>query len=184
MLSRRIFRIAIALFSFLLAAVVISPAQSKDNSIVSTAAGQVRGIQLPDGGANFLGIPYAQPPVGNLRWHEPMPPKSWTDVRDAKEFGAPCAQSVYGDWNRRNAETSQEDCLYLNVMTPEWPAKTPLPVMFWLHGGGNTGGTASASLYKDGTLQKHGVVLVTVNYRLGVFGFLAHPELTAESAHH
>ena len=184
MLSRRIFRIAIALFSFLLSVVVISAAQSKDDPIVSTAAGQVRGIRLTDGGANFLGIPYAQPPVGALRWHEPIPPKPWSGVRDAMEFGAPCAQSVYGDWNRRNAEASQEDCLYLNVLTPEWPAKAPLPVMFWIHGGSNTAGTASAALYKDGTLQKHGVVLVTVNYRLGVLGFLAHPELTAESAHH
>jgi para-nitrobenzyl esterase len=184
MLSRRIFRIAIALFSLLLATAIVSTAQSKDDPIVTTAPGQVRGIRLSDGGANFLGIPYAQPPVGDLRWHEPVPPKPWSGVHEAKEFGAPCAQSIYGDWNRRNAETSQEDCLYLNVMTPEWPAKAPLPVMFWLHGGANTGGTASASLYKDGTLQKHGVVLVTVNYRLGVFGFLAHPELTAESAHH
>jgi len=184
MLSRRIFGITIALFGFLLAVVATSAAQSKDDPIISTVSGQVRGIHLQDGGANFLGIPYAQPPVGNLRWHEPVLPKTWNGIRDAKEFGAPCAQSVYGDWNRRNAEASQEDCLYLNVLTPEWPVKTPLPVMLWLHGGANTGGTASSSLYKDGTLQKHGVVLVTVNYRLGVFGFLAHPELTAESAHH
>ncbi|HSS95698.1 MAG TPA: carboxylesterase family protein [Terriglobales bacterium] len=175
------------LLAFLFIVVSISSAEINNSEhlpTVSISAGQIRGMVLLDGGANFLGVPYAQPPVGNLRWHEPVPPKSWSGVRDAKEFGAPCAQSVYGDWNRRNAENSQEDCLYLNVLTPEWPVKAPLPVMFWLHGGANTGGTASASLYKDGTLQKHGVVLVTVNYRLGVFGFLAHPELTAESTHH
>jgi para-nitrobenzyl esterase len=99
-------------------------------------------------------------------------------------FGAPCAQPILGDWNKHDAETSAEDCLFLNVMTPVWPPKDPLPVMFWLHGGGNTGGTASSALYKDGTLVQHGVVLVTVNYRLGIFGFLAHPELTRESSHH
>jgi para-nitrobenzyl esterase len=157
---------------------------SAHSPIVPITSGQIRGILLPDGGAHFLGIPYAQPPVGDLRWHEPVPPKPWSGVRDAKEFGAPCAQNVYGDWNRRNAEQSKEDCLYLNVVTPEWPVKKPLPVMCWIHGGANTGGTASASLYNEGTLQKHGVVLVTINYRLGVFGFLAHPELTRESEHH
>src|SRR3954469_24876581 len=107
MLSRRIFGITIALFGFLLAVVATSAAQSKDDPIISTVSGQVRGIHLQDGGANFLGIPYAQPPVGNLRWHEPVPPKTWNGIRDAKDFGAPCAQSVYGDWNRRNAEASQ-----------------------------------------------------------------------------
>src|SRR5258708_1581826 len=102
MLSRRIFKIAITLFSVLSAvAVVTSAAQPKDDPIVSTATGQVRGMRLADGGANFLAIPYAQPPVEDLRWHEPIPPKPWSGVHDAKEFGAPCAQNIYGDWNRR-----------------------------------------------------------------------------------
>jgi para-nitrobenzyl esterase len=155
-----------------------------DPLVVTTKSGQVRGTARPSGGAEFLGIPYAQPPVGDLRWHEPLPAKPWSGVRDTATFGAPCAQPVLGDWNRTDAEASKEDCLFLNVITPVWPAKTPLPVMFWLHGGANEGGTASSSLYKDGTLVQHGVLLVTVNYRLGVFGFFAHPALTAESAHH
>jgi para-nitrobenzyl esterase len=152
--------------------------------IVGTTAGQIKGIGRPGGGAEFLGIPYAQPPVGNLRWHEPVAAKSWSGVRDAIKFGAPCSQPDLGDWNRHDAETGEEDCLFLNVIVPEWPVKKPLPVMFWIHGGANEGGTASSALYKDGTLVNHGVILVTANYRLGIFGFLAHPELTAESAHH
>jgi para-nitrobenzyl esterase len=155
-----------------------------DNFVVTTQSGQLRGIARSTGGAEFLGVPYAQPPVGDLRWHETVPAKPWTGTRDATAFGAPCAQPVLGDWNKHDAETSQEDCLYLNVITPVWPPKYPLPVMFWLHGGANVGGTASSPLYKDGTLPQHGVILVTVNYRLGIFGFLAHPELTRESSHH
>jgi para-nitrobenzyl esterase len=155
-----------------------------DNLIVSTTDGKVRGVSRPSGGAEFIGIPYAQPPVGDLRWREPLPAQSWTGVREAKTFGAPCAQPVLGDWNKHDSETSKEDCLFLNVITPAWPLKARLPVMFWIHGGANVGGTASSALYKDGTLAQHGVVLVTVNYRLGIFGFLAHPELTRESSRH
>jgi para-nitrobenzyl esterase len=155
-----------------------------DALVVHTTAGSLHGVTRTGGGAEFLGIPYAEPPVGNLRWRAPVPAKPWTGVREAAAFGAPCAQPVLGDWNRHDAESSREDCLFLNVIVPAWPAKKPLPVMFWLHGGANMGGTASSALYKDGTLAEHGVVLVTVNYRLGIFGFLAHPELTRESAHH
>ena len=152
--------------------------------MAQTRAGQLRGVATPGGGAQFLGIPFAQPPVGELRWREPLPAKPWAGVRDANAFGAPCAQPVLGAWNRHDAETSQEDCLYLNVVTPVWPAKAKLPVMFWLHGGANEGGTASTVFYNGGTLASHGVVLVSVNYRLGIFGFFAHPGLTRESAHH
>ena len=153
--------------------------------IVGTTGGSLKGATRALGGAEFLGIPYAQPPVGDLRWREPLPAKPWTGVRDATTFGAPCAQAILGDWNRHDAETSKEECLFLNVMTPVLPPpKTPLPVMVWFHGGANAGGTASSALYKDGTLVQHGVVLVTVNYRLGIFGFLSLPELTKESPHH
>jgi para-nitrobenzyl esterase len=154
--------------------------------IVRTTAGQVRGVPRATGGAEFLGIPYAQPPVGDLRWHEPVPIKQWSGVRDAAAFGAPCAQwaSAEGEWNWSFARASREDCLYLNVITPAWPAKKLLPVMFWIHGGGNEGGTASTALFTDGTLVDHGVLLVTINYRLGIFGFFAHPALTGESPRH
>lgn len=155
-----------------------------DGLTVSTMAGKLQGIQRATGGAEFLGIPFAEPPVGELRWREPLPVKPWGGVRDATHFGAACAQAVLGDWNKSDAAASSEDCLYLNVITPVWPPKKQLPVMFWIHGGSNAGGTASSRLYKDGTLVNHGVLLVTVNYRLGVFGFLAHPELTKESLRH
>jgi para-nitrobenzyl esterase len=112
--------------------------------------------------------------VGDLRWHEPLPVRPWSEVRTASSFGAPCAQPVLGDWNRHDAEAGKEDCLFLNVITPVWPARQPLPVMLWIHGGANEGGSASSALYKDGTLIRHGVLLVTVNYRLGI---LAHPAL-------
>ncbi len=151
--------------------------------VVGTASGKVRGVSRPGGGAQFLGIPYAQAPLGELRWRAPVAPKPWNEVRDASTFGAPCAQPVLGDWNKRDAEYSKEDCLFLNVISAEWPVKTKLPVMFWIHGGANEGGTASSPLYKDGTLVQHGILLVTVNYRLGVLGFFAHPELTNESEH-
>ena len=157
-----------------------------DALIVKTASGKLRGIARPNGGAKFLGIPYAQPPVGDLRWREPLPVKPWTGVRDANAFGAACVQwaDAEGDWNWSFAKAGNENCLYLNIVTPVWPAKKPLPVMFWIHGGGNEGGTASTPLFNDGTLVDHGVLLVTVNYRLGIFGFFAHPELTRESPHH
>jgi para-nitrobenzyl esterase len=136
------------------------------------------------GGAEFRGIPYAEPPVGNLRWHEPVPAKAWPGIRDATQFGSPCAQPDLGAWNHHDAVTGKEDCLFLNVVTPAWPAQQkPLPVMLWLHGGANAGGSSSNTFYNGGTLVQHGVVLVTVNYRLSVFGFLAHPGLTHESAH-
>ena len=160
------------------------PRPEGSGPIVKVAAGELGGILKPSGAAEFLGIPYAQPPVGDLRWHEPLPPKKWSGVREAKQFGAPCAQVVLGDWNKQDAESSSEDCLYLNVMTPQWPPKDPLPVMLWIHGGGNNGGTASSTLYKDGTLYEHGIVLVTVNYRLGILGFFSHAGLTRESPHH
>ena len=177
------------LLVFFIASITVSfPAsglQAGDKSlIVTTTTGQIQGALRHAVGAEFLGIPYAQPPIGDLRWREPVPAKSWSGVRNATTFGPPCSQPDLGDWNRRDAETGKEDCLFLNVIVPEWPVTKPLPVMFWIHGGANEGGTASSALYKNGTLVNHGVILVTVNYRLGIFGFLAHPALAAESAHH
>lgn len=160
-------------------------ANAADESlVVKTSTGLVRGIARDGSGARFLGIPFAQPPVGERRWREPLPAKAWSGVRDAKTYSLPCAQPHLGDWNRHDADIGQEDCLYLNVITPAWPKKGLLPVMFWLHGGANEGGSGMSDLYTAGTLADHGVIVVTVNYRLGVFGFLAHPELTRESVHH
>jgi para-nitrobenzyl esterase len=182
-IQRISFRLIAGWIFVLCAALSATASAQTTDMVVQTHSGKIRGVARASGGAEFLGIPYAQPPVGELRWHEPVPPQPWNEVRDASSFGAPCAQPVLGDWNRRDAEFSKEDCLFLNVMTPVWPVKEALPVMVWLHGGANEGGTASSPLYKDGTLVQHGAVLVTVNYRLGVFGFLAHPDLTRESPH-
>jgi len=182
--------IALAVFAAPLFAAAGSPVQPQaaatqaEAPLVTITTGELRGRVRAGGGAQFLGIPYAEPPVGDLRWREPVPAKPWHGVRDAVRYGAPCAQPLLGDWNRLDAAFSSEDCLYLNVVTPDWPVKRLLPVMFWIHGGANIGGSGGGSLYNDGTLADHGVVTVTINYRLGVFGFFAHPALTQESPHH
>ena len=156
-----------------------------DPLVVRTTAGLIRGIARSNGGAQFLDIPYAEPPIGPLRWRAPVPKNPWSGVRDANAFASACAQPLLGGaWNRYDVEHSSEDCLYVNVITPAWPAAGPLPVMFWMHGGANQGGSGSGSLYNDGTLLNHGVLIVTINYRLDIFGFFAHPELTRESPHH
>jgi para-nitrobenzyl esterase len=147
---------------------------------VAVMGGSIRGTPLKESGAVFKGIPFAQPPVGALRWQAPAPVRAWSGVRDAVAFGPPCAQNAGG----RMLESSREDCLYLNVWTPEWPAQSAKPVMFWIHGGGNYGGTASSANFDGESLARHGVVVVTTNYRLTIFGFFAHSELTRESPHH
>jgi para-nitrobenzyl esterase len=146
----------------------------------AVTGGRIQGSALERGGAVFKGIPFAQPPVEALRWREPQPLKPWTGVRAATSFGAPCAQNSGG----RVLENSSEDCLFLNVWTPEWPPGTRKPVMFWMHGGGNYGGSTGSPNFDGESLARHGVVLVSASYRLTAFGFFAHPELTRESPHH
>lgn len=178
-------RIAFAGAAFLLFVSALAVRAQDDPLVVRTTAGLVRGVARSNGGAQFLGIPYAQPPVGKLRWRAPLPAKHWSGIRNAAEFGTACLQPLLvNNWNRYDAEHSGEGCLYLNVITPAWPAAKPLPVFFWIHGGANLGGSGSGDLYNGGTLSQHGVLIVTFNYRLGVFGFFAHPELTRESSHH
>jgi para-nitrobenzyl esterase len=117
-----------------------------------------------------------------LRWREPQPVTPWKGVLDAGKPKPACSQNPAG-WNDAYASSSQEDCLYLDVWTPQWPSKSPKPVMVWLHGGGNTGGAGgSDDLYEGTRLISRGVLLVTVDYRLGIFGFFAHPELSRESS--
>src|SRR5579872_5222178 len=165
----------------LLLALLAIPAFAADSApAVAVTGGQIRGGALQNGGAVFKGVPFAQAPVGDLRWREPAAVKAWTGVREATAFGAPCAQNAGG----RMQESSSEDCLFLNVWTSEWPARARKPVMVWFHGGGNYAGTASGNNFDGESLARHGVVLVTTNYRLTIFGFFAHPELTRESAHH
>ncbi len=137
---------------------------------------------IEDGLAVYRGIPYAAPPIGNLRWHPPQPISKWQGVRKADKFGAPPIQTNPALANV--PYTPSEDCLYLNVWTPAKQATEQLPVMFWIHGGGFTAGATAERLYHGEQLAKKGVVVVTVGYRLGVFGFLAHTGLSAENDKH
>jgi para-nitrobenzyl esterase len=124
-------------------------------------------------------VPFAAPPVGDLRWKPPQPPTSWHGVRQATEFGPACMQRPFPDM-----PPMSEDCLYLNIWTAAKSDHDRLPVMVWIHGGGFTADWGSNPVYNGENFAAKGVVLVTINYRLGVFGFLALPELTSESPHH
>lgn len=152
---------------------------------VRTEAGIVEGSDSTDGKIHiFKGIPFAAPPVGALRWKEPQPVPSWEGVRKATEFGARCMQGhIYGDMVFRDPGPS-EDCLYLNVWSPAATADAKLPVMVWIFGGGFQAGATSEPRQDGEKLAHKGVVIVSMNYRLGIFGFFSHPELTKESPHH
>jgi len=144
-----------------------------DNGVIEgTTQGAIRA---------FLGIPFATPPVGELRWKPPAPPVNWSEVRKATRFGARCMQgSVFSDMSFRDAGNS-EDCLTLNVWTPAKTVGKKLPVMVWIYGGGYRAGGTSEGRQDGQFLARRGVVVVSMNYRLGVFGFLVLPELAAES---
>ena len=139
--------------------------------VVCTDTGAVRGSLSSDVRV-FKGIPYAKPPVGNLRFRPTQPADHWQGIRAADQFGSICPQ-VAGD-----KVMGSEDCLPVNVWTPQQPPATPLPVMIWLHGGGNRG--SSGSLYDGSLMVRRGVVFLTYNLRLGVLGFMAHASLDAE----
>jgi para-nitrobenzyl esterase len=175
-----------------------SPAPSAataSDALVQIDAGALRGTHIGSTIA-FRGIPYARPPVGELRWEPPQPALPWPGVREAAQPGSACTQRVeglvpfiapmakaYGSSFTQPPLQSSEDCLYLDVWVPQWPAKHALPVMVWLHGGSNTVGSGSQSTYGGVSLTQHGVLLVTLNYRLGVMGFFSHPELSSGSPH-
>ena len=151
---------------------------------VQTNGGKLVGRSLPSGDITaFLGIRYAQAPTGELRWKPPVPAPGWTGEHQAVDFGPACIQppsvqgSIYSDLPVRMSE----DCLFLNVWKPTRAAKAP--VMVWIHGGSLRTGNLTSGLYDGSQLARKGVVVVTLNYRLGVLGYLAHPELTAESPH-
>ena len=129
----------------------------------------------------YLGIPFAKPPVGNLRWKAPQPPANWTGVKSTKQFGPrPMQKLVWGDMNSRSNGVS-EDCLYLNVWTPATRKTTGLPVLVYFYGGGYVAGDGSEPRYDGESMAQKGIVVVTCNYRLNIFGFLAHPDLSAEA---
>ncbi len=159
---------------------------------VQTASGRVQGAEVDDGRGPagdvlvFRGIPYAAPPVGDLRWRPPQPPASWEGVRAAHESGAPCWQPITPDTSiySRGEMDRSEDCLYLDLWTgADSGADAPRPVMVWFHGGSHETGHGSSLTFDGAALARKGVVLVSINYRLGSFGFLAHAGLSAESEH-
>jgi para-nitrobenzyl esterase len=172
-------------FSILIASLICAVAASAQNAQsprARVANGVLQGYV--DGGdvRVFAGIPYALPPVGQLRWHEPMPITNWSGVRAADHFGnRPMQPTLWKDMIFRSPEMS-EDCLYLNVWAPF--TGTNLPVLVYFHGGGLVAGDGSEPRYDGSAFARQGIVVVTINYRLGVFGFFAHPELTKESPHH
>jgi para-nitrobenzyl esterase len=159
---------------------VLLGAGSLDAAPVKTKAGLVEGEATTDGSVRvFRGIPFAAPPVGELRWKAPQPVAPWHGVRAAKEYGTRCLQGkLFDDISFPNLG---EDCLTLNVWTPAKSASERLPVMVWIHGGGFQAGAGSEPRHDGEAFARQGVVLVHFNYRLGVFGFLAHPELTKEA---
>ena len=151
---------------------------------VTTANGIVEGTTEASGVRAFKGIPFAAPPVGDLRWKPPQPVKNWDGVRAATAFGPRCMQRrVFSDMVFRSNGVS-EDCLYLNVWTPASAGNQRLPVLVYFYGGGFLAGDGSEPRYEGEAMARKGIVALTVNHRLTVFGFFAHPELTKESPHH
>jgi para-nitrobenzyl esterase len=170
---------------FLLACASIAVAAINDP--IRTDGGLVAGATGNDPEVHvYKGIPYAKPPVGDLRWKAPQPAPDWSGTKQATEFGPVCMQQPYPETSIYYSPLGKisEDCLYLNVWTAAKSAGDKRPVMVWIHGGGYTRGTGATPTYNGEVLAKKGVVVVTINYRLGVFGFLAHPELTKESPNH
>lgn len=149
---------------------------------VKTNEGILEGFER-DGVKFFLGVPFAQAPVGDLRWKAPQPMTPWEGIREAKAFGNdPMQPTIYDDMVFRGPEKS-EDCLYLNIWTPAKDKKDGLPVLIYFNGGGLMAGSGSEPRYDGAAIAKEGVIGVTANYREGIFGFLAHPELSAETSY-
>jgi para-nitrobenzyl esterase len=161
----------------------VSIAAQQTPFAVRVDGGQLQGV-VDDGVVSYKGIPFAAPPVGDLRWRPPQPPARWTGVRQATEFAADCMQGRFGPPPAPGAppaRTPSEDCLYLNVWRPaSAPSEAKLPVMVWIYGGGFVGGSSAMPLTSGTEFAKQGVVLVAANYRVGRFGFFAFPGLSRE----
>jgi para-nitrobenzyl esterase len=147
---------------------------------VKTDSGLVSGA-VKDGVASWKGIPFAAPPVGELRWRAPRPAPAWSGVKEATAYAHDCMQLPFPSDAAPLGTPPDEDCLYLNVWAPEPPAASQLPVMVWIHGGGFVNGGSSPAVYDGSAFARRGVVFVSFNYRLGRFGFFAHPALSKES---
>ena len=178
-------RYCLSLLSLATAACIVLNAQSvyppSSNAHVIVVEGALQGAEPAPGILAFLGIPFAKPPLGDLRWQPPQPFDAWSGERIAVRHGNPCPQQDFG-WNKSSLEHGNEDCLYLNVWAPA--QAHDLPVLVYIHGGGNVAGSAVEELSSGFKMAPRGVVLVTFDYRLGIFGFLRTPELDAESPHH
>ncbi|WP_443748332.1 carboxylesterase/lipase family protein [Asticcacaulis solisilvae] len=153
----------------------------KPDVTIAVTGGMVGGTSLDDDTYAFKGIPFARPPVGALRWTPPQPPEPWKGVRYATESASACLQVSYG-WNADLAQSSSEDCLYLEIRSSVLDPAAKMPVMVFIHGGANRAGGGAGTI--SSALVTRDVVLVSIQYRLGVFGFLSHPALTAESPDH
>jgi para-nitrobenzyl esterase len=163
------------IFGVALAATIVAHAQQP--APVMTEYGLVQGVRETDLTV-YRGIPFAAPPVGDLRWRAPQPAAKWDGVRETTRFAPDAIQG------RGNQPGVSEDCLYLNIWTPAKAADERVPVLVWIYGGGFAGGSTSIPVHNGEHLARKGVVLVSINYRVGPLGFLAHPELSAESPHH
>ncbi len=172
------------LTSFLFVALAVSSILSGADQ-VKTSSGTLEGTGPQKSGVrHFKGVPFAAPPLGDLRWVPPQPVTKWKGARKAVDFGPRCMQqALFGDMGFRSNGMS-EDCLYLNIWTPAKSATEKLPVLVYFFGGGFVAGDGSEPRYDGESLAAKGIVTITVNYRLGAFGFMAHPELTKESPHH
>ena len=177
--------IQILIFTLILSS-TYSPAQETNSFPVQVKIenGTIEGnYDTHNGIQRYFGIPFAKPPVGELRWKAPQPLDNWDGIKETKAFGPrPMQTMVFGDMNSRSNGVS-EDCLYLNVWTPANMDTKDLPVLVYFFGGGNVAGDASEPRYDGESMAKEGIVVVTTNYRLNIFGFLAHPELSAEASY-
>ncbi len=192
-------RLIVTVAVLALGALACAPSATVERPMVTAGGERLLGTFVGEGSAEaaFKGIPYAAPPVGDLRWRPPAPIAPRQGVQQATDFAPPCSQAATVNEFARNIASnfgqdpdlvpephpSSEDCLYLNVWTPNLGGEDPLPVMVWIHGGANVAGSAAEPDYNGANLARKGVVVVSINYRLNVFGFLAHPALTAESEH-
>nr|WP_199077526.1 carboxylesterase family protein [Pedobacter sp. ASV19] len=177
---------------YILAIVIFSTCHSFAQApadIVQVNEGLLAGTSSPDGKIQaFKGIPYAAPPIGNLRWKAPQAPKHWQGIRAADQYGNSAMQTTAArnPWTAEfiNDQPVSEDCLYLNIWTPKHQKGESLAVLVYIHGGGYVEGSGSTAISNGENLARKGIIVININYRLGIFGFFAHPELSRESAHH
>lgn len=178
-------------FSFFVITFILSKAQTNNLDVVQTSAGAVSGTLNNDGDIHFFkGIPFAAPPVGALRWKAPQPVQPWSGVKKCVAFGpspvqnSPAPFSMWTEEFLIPKEPISEDCLYLNVWTGAKSSSEKRAVLVWIYGGGFSSGGSAVPIYDGEAMAKKGIVFVSINYRVGIFGFFAHPELTKESSTH